>query len=259
MKRALLKELRYGLRNSRFLILFISFFFFALMTPVMTKVVLPMILQSQFPGLGEDALAGMLDLSQRGSLQSYMGDIFEVGSLIVAITLCSLLAQELRDNTLVLPLCSGLRFSHIILAKMIVFGSVLIVLPVAALTASYIYAGLLFSFEIPLWPVLLGGLLQGLFMLFLLACLLLTGALTRKPIVSGITSLVGIYGLYAFGSLLNWHNYLPTGLLVEAQELADRPSASLIWPIMITLAVISLFTLLSIIRLHRLEWQMKTV
>ena len=133
MKQAMLKELRYGTRNSRFLILAVSFLFYAFMTPVMIKVILPQVLKSQFPGMDETMLSQMIDMTQLGSLQAYISDIFELGSIVVAFILCGLLAQDIRENTMVMPLCAGKSFHGILLSKLIVFGGSLLIVPSLAL------------------------------------------------------------------------------------------------------------------------------
>jgi len=254
MKQDVLKELRYGLRNNRFLILAAFMLFFAIATPVMIKVVLPQVMMSQMPGLTMETLEQMMDMTQRGVLLGYMGDQFEIGSLVIALTLCGLLAQEIHDNTLVLPLCSGKRFASIVLAKLLVFGLALLLLPGLSLLVCYLYAGLLFDFTVGLAPVLVSGLLQGLFTVFMLSGLLLTGALLKKPIAAGLTTLLATYGLYALGSLLKLNTYLPTGLLVEAQKLTLPAFGDWIGPVAITVGGIAVFTYLTLLRLRRLEW-----
>ena len=254
MKQDVLKELRYGLRNNGFLILAAFMLFFAIATPVMIKVVLPQVMMSQMPGMTMETLAQLMDMTQRGVLLSYMGDLFEIGSLVVAFTLCGLLAQEIHDNTLVLPLCSGKRFSGIVLAKLLVFGLALLLLPGLSLLVCYLYAGLLFDFTVGITPVLVSGLFQGLFTVFMLAGLLLTGALLKKPIAAGLTTLLATYGLYALGSLLKLNAYLPTGLLVEAQKLTLPAFGDWIGPVSITIGSIAMFIWLTLLRLRRLEW-----
>ena len=59
MKTEIMKELRYVLRSGRILILFASFMFFALLTPVMLKIVLPMVLSGQFSGDVPQAIGGL--------------------------------------------------------------------------------------------------------------------------------------------------------------------------------------------------------
>ena len=104
MKRELIKELRYALRSGRFLILAVGFAFFSMLTPVMMKLVLPGVMKSQMPGMTDEAMTQMFKMTQLGCIQSYMGDVFEIGTMLVAFTLCGLMAQEIKDNTLVLPL-----------------------------------------------------------------------------------------------------------------------------------------------------------
>ncbi|HHU29776.1 MAG: hypothetical protein QM368_00525 [Bacillota bacterium] len=251
MINSLRKEIRYGLRNNTFLILFAVFFFFAFMTPVMLKIILPEVLKSQFPGF---PLQELVDMTQLGCLQSYMGDVLEIGTLLVSLALSGLLAQEIRDNTLVLPLCAGQSYSGIIAAKMLVFGTAVLLIPFAALVTGYLYAGLLFSFDIGILPVITGGLLQGFYMVYLLSLLLLFGTLTRNPIATALLTLAVNYGLYFAGSLLDIHRYLPSGLLREAQQLQNTiPLQAAV----ITLAIIIACAFLASKTLQTLEWSKK--
>ena len=254
MKQDIIKEIRFGFRNSRILILFIGFLFFAILTPVMMKVIMPLILQSQFPGMTEQMLSEMVDMTQLGSIRSYMGDVFEIGSIIVAFTLCGLMAQEIKDNTLVLPLCAGRQFGAIVSAKMLVFGTVLILAPTLSLIVNYVYSGLLFAFDIGIGPVIRGGLLQGVYMVFLLACLIMWGSIIKKPIAAGFVSLVTAFGLHFVGSAFSISAYLPSGLLDEAQQLAVIPAASLIQTLCMTAGIIGVFAAVTLIRLKHMEW-----
>jgi ABC-type transport system involved in multi-copper enzyme maturation permease subunit len=257
MKQDIFKEIKYGLRNSRFLILMIGFLFFAILNPIMSKLVIPNIMKSQFPGLSEEALNEMLNLTQIGIIRAYMGDIFEIGSIIVAFTLCGLIAQEIKDNTLVLPLCSGKQFGSIVTAKLLVFGSVLILSPTVALLVNYLYAGLLFSFDISLAPIIRGGLLQGIYMVFLLACLLMWGAIIKKPIAAGFCALATGYGLSFIGGLLRIQTWIPSGLLNEAQMLETAASPKLLQTLSVTTAIILVMTAITWMRLKKMEWNVR--
>jgi len=250
----IVKEIRFGQRTSRFLILAVSFLFFAMLTPVMTKLVLPSVIKSQFPGMTEQELHAMLDMTQLGCLRSYMGDVFEIGSIIVAFTLCGLLAQEIQSNTLVLPLCSGKRFGGIVGAKMLVFGAALVLFPTAALLVDYLYAGLLFSFDVGVIPTIRGGLLQGMYMAFLLSCLLMWGAVAKRAIPAGFLALATVFGMHFLGSLLRIHSYLPSGLLAEAQQLAAAPAPTLMPALLSTVALIVGMLAIALQRLRSLEW-----
>jgi hypothetical protein len=118
------KEVRYAMRGGRVIILLSSFMFFALLTPVMLKVVLPYVLSSQLAGETSQNISNIINMTQIGSIQSYMGDLFEIGTIIVAFTLCGMLASDIRDSTLVLP-CLRKANGWIVGAKMLVFGAYL--------------------------------------------------------------------------------------------------------------------------------------
>ncbi len=254
MKRELLKEMRYALRSGRFLILAVGFAFFSMLTPVMMKWVLPGVMKSQMPGLTDEAMAQMFQMTQIGCIQSYMGDVFEICALLVSFTLCGLMAQELKDNTLVLPLCGGRRLSQIVSAKMLIFGSALLAIPTLALSVNYLYAGILFTFEVGYLPILLGGLMQGLFMVFLLAGLLFFGSLLQKPVASGMITLGMVYVMSIFGGLLKINTWLPTGLMGAAQTLSSTPDAAVLRTALVTAGLIIFFSAASLYRLRHLEW-----
>ena len=253
MKKDIKKEVLYSLRSSRFLIIAATFLFFGILTPVMTKFILPAIFQSQFPGVTDAMMAEMVDMSQFGSLRSFFNDMFEMGTLVIAFSLCGLLAQELKENTLVIPLCSGKRFSRIVLSKLIVFGVVLSASVLIAITVSYLYAGALFTFDVPYLSVLKAGLLQSLYLIFILSCLLFFGSLIKKPIAAGFITLFTAFGLQAVGNLLDINNWLPSGLVEEAQALSVNLPATIPLTILITALLVVTLTGLTIFRLQTIE------
>jgi ABC-type transport system involved in multi-copper enzyme maturation permease subunit len=235
------KEIKYGIRSSRFLILAAGLFFFALLDPVMTKIVLPAIMQSQFPDIPAEMLAGMFSVSQAACVQTYMGDVFEIGTIIMVFTLCGVIAQELKEGTLIIPVCTGRRLGSIAFAKLIVFGVALTVIVTAALAADYVYAGVLMGFDIPsVLPVLKGGLLQSMYMVFLLSCLMLFGALIKKPIAAGILTLIVAYGSHFLGGALGIEQYMPTGLMSSASPLSAAADAALPVALAVTAAAVAL-------------------
>ncbi|NLM52309.1 MAG: hypothetical protein GX197_05760 [Firmicutes bacterium] len=253
MSGTIIKEIKYGLRNHIFLLLLAGFFFFALMAPIMAKL-LPQIVQSQFPHLPQEQINAMLNFSQAEIIRSFLGDVLEIVVIIVAFTLCGLLAQEIKEQTLVLPLCSGKSFAEIIGAKIIVFGVALYLISLLAVLINYLYAGMLFSFETGIGAVIRAGLLLGLFLNFVLVCLLMWGSMTQTPITAGIFSLITVYGQYGIAALFDLHAYFPSGLLVAANELTTDISVSLLLTIIITVVLCAVFCYITILRLKTREW-----
>ena len=158
MKSELQKEIRYALRSGRILILFASLLFLALLTPIMLKVVLPQVLGGEVNDL--------VMMTQRDCIRSYLGDVFEIGGIVIAFTLCGLTACELQGDTWLLPVCAGKRFGHMVGAKLLVFGTLLVILPVATLLVDYLYSSYLFGFEVGISAVLFSGILQSIYLVF---------------------------------------------------------------------------------------------
>lgn len=259
MKTEIMKELRYALRSGRILILFASFLFFALLTPVMLKIVLPMVLSGQFSGDVPQAIGGLTDMTQLDCIRNYMEDVLQIGTIIIAFTLCGLTASEIRDNTWVLPLCSGKRFERMIGAKLLVFGSLLILVPIIALFADYGYSGILYGFEIGLLPILFSGLLQGIYVLFLLSCLMMWGVLLKRPIPAGFMTLAVAFGIHFVSSLLRFEEWTPSGLLAHADRLTPTLDSALFIPLVMTVILIVLMLALTLSRLKCMEWNTRNV
>jgi ABC-type transport system involved in multi-copper enzyme maturation permease subunit len=257
MKTEIIKELRYALRSGRVLILLASFLFFALLTPVMLKVVLPLVLSNQLSGEGTQAISGLTDMTQLDCIRNYMNDVLQIGTIIIAFTLCGLTASEIRGNTWVLPLCAGKRFGRMIAAKLIVFGMLMVVILTLALLADYAYSGLLFGFEIGVLSILYSGLLQGIYVLFLLSCLMMWGVLLKKPITAGLLTLVTAFGIHFISSLLRFAEWTPSGLLAHANKLAPSLGADLLVPLGMTILLIAVMTAIILMRLKRMEWNVR--
>lgn len=256
MRGEIIKELRYAVRSGRLLILFASFLFFALLTPVMLKVVLPMVLSGQLAGEAAQGIGGLTDMTQLDCIRNYMDDVLQIGTIIIAFTLCGLTASEIRDHTWVLPICAGKRFGRMLGAKLLVFGTLMTAIPVLALLADYGYSGLLFGFEIGVLPILYGGVLQGIYVLFLLSCLIMWGVLMKRPIPAGFMTLATAFGIHFVSSLLNIQSWTPSGLLAQAQKLT--PSlASLLLPLSVTIVVMVFMITLTLSRLRRMEWNVR--
>ena len=254
VKSSIKKEILDGLRNYRFLVIFLGFMFFAIFNPIMTKFVMPQILKSQFPGMSPEVMESMLASSQVGVVRAYIGDIFEIGTLIITFSLSGIVAQEINSKTMILPVCTGKRYGDLILAKTIVYGTALILATTVALIVNYLYSGLIFGFELTsILPVLRAGLLQGLYMVFILGLLMLVGSLVKKPIATGLLVIIPAYGIGFLGDLLNINEYLPAGMLEEASLLAVIPSLDMYKSIISTLVILILSVGFTVIRLSKME------
>jgi hypothetical protein len=254
MKREIIKEIKVGIRSGKFLILSASLVFYGLFTPIMVKMILPRILASQFQGQDVSALLGVMGTDQMATMAGYMGDIYEIGTLLVTFVLCGLIAQEIRDNTLVLPLCAGSRYHQIIGAKALVYGIFLLAASLLALGADYLYSGLLMNFEVETGSVITGGMLQGLYFAYLVVSVMMWGSLTKSPIAAGFLTLGTTFGVQFVAGLFQKSNWVPSGLMTEAANFSGTASDNLPATIGITFLIIMIMLAITQVRLGKLEW-----
>lgn len=248
------KEMLDGIRNYKFIVIFAVFLLFAMFDPIMTRYILPEILKSQFPGITPEMLNDMVDMTQRGAIRAYMSDIYEIGILVISFLLCGITAREIQDKTLILPICSGKRHDFILLSKLIVYGSVTFIAVFIATLINYFYSTLLFDAGLQnILPIIKNGLLQGLFLVFIIVSLIFIGVLTQKNIITGFLTLGLVYGTGFIGSGFNIQKFLPYGLIYEAQQLAPISTVELFQTIFVTIGLIVIMFLLSVIRLRSID------
>lgn len=254
MKSAIKRELLEGLRTYKFLIIAAVFMFFALLNPVMNKLVLPEILKSQFAEISGDMLNQMLITSQTDNVIGYLSDVFEVGSIVVVLILASLVSGELRTRSFILPISSGKSFHNLVISKLTVYGIFTILVAVAATLFDYLYAGILFGFDISgVLPVIRAGLLQGLFFVFAISMVITVGSFVKKPIVAGMLTLMLTYGTQILSGLFKIEKFTPAGLLKEAGMLAEKANPGIYVTLAITVALVAAFISIAIIRLNSTE------
>lgn len=252
------KEARYAFRSGKFIIILSSFLFFAILTPIMLKSILPMILSNQLSQDGSQDIGSIINATQISCIQSYMGDVFEIITIIIAFSLGGITASEIKNNTLIFSLCSGKSYKNIIAGKTIVFGAMFVLIPILALIVNYVYSGILFEFDINIFPIIFGGLLQSLYMLFLLTCLIMYGVISKNTISCGFLSLATVYGIHFISSLFLFQEWTPSGLLIQSQKLLPSFGVHLYIPVLITLVLIMLMLFVTINRLKHIEWNTRS-
>lgn len=257
MKTLIKREYLYGSRNSKFLILGFMFLFFAISTPIMIKVLLPAVLRSQFPGMGEAELAMMIDISQTGSMISYMKNVFEVGLIIFGFTLSGLMASELKEHTLVMPICSGTTYRQIILSKFVVNAVFIVLITFVSFGLTYLYSSVLFENEFTYAVVFKASLLESLLFLFILSLIITLGTLFHKPIATGLLSVGAVYLLSLIGGIFKINRFLPTGLHIEANYLNEVYSNELLIGMGITVVLIVILLFASVKKLEYSEWNQR--
>lgn len=246
------KEIMYSLRTGKLFIILMSLMFLSVLTPIMLKVILPELLQWQFPQMPIESIGAMINASQTSSIVGFLSDLFELGLIIIVFTLGGLVASELSENTLVFPLISNKRIHHVLLSKIITIGASITLILMSTLIINYAYAGLLFEFEVEFAKVLSAGLLMSLYFVFVIANIMFWGVFIKKSIPASFITLLICYGLSAIGGLLNIHQFLPSGLTYFASTLSFQTSGVLN-SVAITLGVIVVMMIVAILKISKME------
>jgi len=248
------KEILEGIRTYRFLSIAAVLLFFSILNPVMNKLILPEVLKSQFDGMEEEMLNQMVISNQIDCLRGFMGDVFEIGTLVIVLVTAVLIAGERKEKTLILPICSNKKIEDIVIAKNLVYGIYTIIMIVIAVIVDYIYAGALFGMDdISITTVILSGVYIGIFYYMAISIVLFVGTFLKNTISTAIISLVIIYGSNIIAGVFENGNRFPSGLFDEAILLSNTMREEVIIPLFITVFVIAVLNVLTIYRMRRLD------
>lgn len=246
------KEWLYSTRSGKAFILLMSILFLAVLTPIMLKVILPEILLWQFPEMPQASIDAMINASQQTSITGFLSDLFELGLIIIVFTLGGSMALELSENTLVFPLISNKKISHIILSKVIYLSGLLALMLMVSIVVNYAYAGLLFEFDVEMLDVIVSGLLMSLYFMFVIANIMFWGVLLKRSIPASFMSLLVCYLVSALSGLFNIHQYTPSGLVNYASTLTFS-SNDVLMSVGITSVIIIILVVVSIKRVEKME------
>jgi ABC-2 type transport system permease protein len=221
------KEFKEGVRRYAFLGMGGAFLFFAILDPLMMRF-LPAILASQMgsasSSLPPGALvpASLFPATRSFGFETFLGDIFEIGTLVVCLVLGGVLARERRSRALVIPFSKGSSISGMVLAK--AAANTAFVAPAAfiAVMLSYAYAGAVFPgspFEagVPL----VAGAAQGLYFAYLACLVLFSSAIMPTPLAASLLALALAYGVPPLASLFKIGRFFPSYLALGAQKTGD--------------------------------------
>ncbi len=237
-----------GLRTYRFLILFLGVFFFALMDPVMMKL-LPEIMESQM----QADMSALFSFDRNAAVESFISDIFEISTLVTALVLMGLAASEYGKKTLIIPRCSGASITGIAAAKITVYAVFFLPVSFVSVCTASFYASLLFGGEGPGALLLAGASLNiWIYFIFLVSLTFFISSLFRKRLPAGLTVLAVSYLLPAAASLFRFPEYVPSYLLTGIKLSGTD------WNIFVPAAIISislavLFYAAAVLRMRKKE------
>ncbi|MBE3114046.1 MAG: ABC transporter permease [Actinobacteria bacterium] len=244
------KEILESVRTNKYLILFIGTIFWALLDPLMLKL-LPLLMKNYLP---PDIAIMFSTFTRDTAFKTFLNDLFQIGTLFIAFTLMGLLSNEVSLKKLVFPYSRGANPAGVVLAKYIHYAVTISFFILIAFLTNYFYVNSLFiggilSIEI----VLKSSLLYILYYSVLLSILLCLSSLFKKGLIAGITVLVLGYTLSIFNYFKVVRAYLPNYLLFKAADIGYIFDNSLISTVIISFCIIILLVFLSILRMKKID------
>ena len=244
------KEISESIRTNKYLILFIGIVFWALLDPLMLKL-LPLLMKNYLP---PDIAVMFSTFTRDTAFQTFLNDLFQIGTLFIAFTLMGLLSNEVSLKKLVFPYSRGANPAGVVLAKYIHYTVTISLFILIAFLTNYFYINRLFTGGIlSIGIVLKSSLLYILYYSVLLSILLYLSSLLKRGIIAGITVLVLGYTLSIFNQFKVVRAYLPNYLLLKAADIGYIFDNSLISTVIISFCIIILLIFLSILRMKKID------
>lgn len=244
------KEILESIRTNKYLILFIGIVFWALLDPLMLKL-LPLLMKNYLP---PDIAVMFSTFTRDTAFQTFLNDLFQIGTLFIAFTLMGLLSNEVSLKKLVFPYSRGANPAGVVLAKYIHYTVTISLFILIAFLTNYFYINRLFTGGIlSIGIVLKSSLLYILYYSVLLSILLYLSSLLKRGIIAGITVLVLGYTLSIFNQFKVVRAYLPNYLLLKAADIGYIFDNSLISTVIISFCIIILLVFLSILHMKKID------
>ena len=244
------KEVLEAIRTNKYLVLSIGTVFWALLNPLMLKL-LPIMLKNYLPA---DLSSIFSTFTRDSAFQNFLSDLFQMGTLFIVFSLMGLISNEVSTKKLIFPYSRGVNPSGMVIAKYVHYIVTISLFILVAFLTNYFYVNSLFTGGIlSITIVLKSSLLYIFYYCVLLSILLFFSSLFKRGLIAGITALVLGYSLSIFNQFKTIRVYLPNYLLFKAADILSIFDNSLVPTIIISFSIILLMIYLSIFRMKKID------
>ena len=245
-----IKEIKESIRNHKYLILAVGFIFWALLDPLMLKL-FPLLLKNYMPA---DVSVLFSTFTRDTAFQTFLNDLFQIGSLFIIFTLMGIISNEVYSKNLVFPYSRGLKPAGMVIAKYIHYLITISLFILVAFLTNYLYIIRLFSGGLlSISIVFKSSLLYILYYAVLLSFLLYLSSLFKRSIIPGIITLVFAYSLSILNQFKTIRSYFPNYLFLKAADIKNIFDGTLIPTVIISFCIIILLVYLSILRMKKID------
>ena len=245
-----IKEIKESIRNHKYLILAVGFIFWALLDPLMLKL-LPLLLKNYMP---VDVSVLFSTFTRDTAFQTFLKDLFQIGSLFIIFTLMGIISNEVYSKNLVFPYSRGLKPAGMVIAKYIHYLITISLFILIAFLTNYFYIIRLFSGGLlSINIVFKSSLLYILYYAVLLSFLLYLSSLFKRSIIPGIITIVFAYSLSILNQFKTIRSYFPNYLFLKAADIKNIFDSTLIPTVIISFCIIILLVYLSILHMKKID------
>lgn len=241
------KEFIESIRQYKFLILGIGILIFAILDPIMLKL-LPVILKTQTQ-YNMDTL--FQNITIKMGIQNYIKDLFQVSIMFVVFTTTSTLGEEVSNKKLVFPYSKGASREGIVISKFINYTVATIILLSVGIIINYYYVNILFDGENIKFGLIMKNIVYiSLYFSFNIALSMMIGLFLRKSIAAGVIVLAIGYISAGFSSIKSILNYLPYNLIFCSSSIEY---SKVIYSVISTLLLTILTLFICIRQMNKVE------
>lgn len=244
------KEITESIRQYRYIILAAGFIIFAILDPIMLKI-LPSILASQVP----EELMQLMHTDQQMAFQNYIKDLSQITSLFIALSLMGMIGEEAATGKLVLPYSKGARIQPLVTAKIVHYIAAIWFFTPLGLFINYYYITTLFKDRpVDITAVYKSILLMGVYFSFMVTLVAFFSALTKKGIVAGISALIVVYITPLLADIKAIKAFIPY-TLVKYTNLATPEMDSQTWVAVVAVAAEALIVAIAAVYAAQRRWR----
>lgn len=240
------KEIMESKRQYKYVILAVGIIAFAILDPFMLKL-LPKILEQQLKG----DLGSLFVATPKTAINSYIKNLFQIGTLFIIFTLGSDLNEEINDEKLVFPYSKGSVPAGIVLAKITHYTIVVTILTfIGFLICSY-YVSVLFQGEkLALSGILSSALLMSIYYFFNITLVTLFSSLVKKGVTAGFITLIITFLSVTIVNLNTIGNFVPYKLVQGANLFTlENYLSTMFFSVICSI----IFIIITIIKMNKVE------
>lgn len=240
------KEMMESYRQYRYLVLAVGIMLFAILDPLMLKL-LPIIMKNQLPV----DLGSLIVATPKSSVLNYIKDLYQFGNIFVVFTIGGLLSDEVKHRKLMFPYSTGSSPAGIVMAKAVHYIMVIALLILLGFYINFYYSSILLTGEtVRLRELIVSTVLMIIYFIFTASSALLFSSFVKKGITAGFISLAVSYGTMALSNIEGLGRFMPYKLVQGANAFSmDGMVVTILFTLMLIIGLIAI----TILRMTKIE------